>query len=421
MTGAHPARDLAVLIADRLAHPDVIPDLPVTKAWWRQLLAHGAPGIALLHIELAAAEVRPWRRVHDWLTHATRIQITTGPDSHLFYGAPALAHALACAAATRSGSYEKALAALDAKITADARRRVDAAHARIDGGHLPAMTEFDTIRGLAGIGSYLLRRAPDSATLRAVLKYLVRLTEPVTVGGETLPGWWTTTAPSARFSDRFPGGHGNCGMAHGIGGPLALLALAALRDVTVDGHREAIGRIIAWYDRWRRDTDAGPVWPYWVTRSQLRADRLDPVGPLRPSWCYGTAGVGRALQLAALATGDAGRRNMAEDALVRALADPGQLAATTDSSLCHGYAGLAHIAARAADDAVPAAATRLRALIPALLNAVHPPGADPRRTAATLRDEPGLLDGTAGTALASLTPSSNALPRSGWDACLLII
>ncbi|MFF4642871.1 hypothetical protein [Streptomyces sp. NPDC001389] len=52
-----------------------------------------------------------------------------------------------------------------------------------------------------------------------------------------LPGWWCAHDPHRFYT---PGGHGNFGMAHGIAGPLALLAQAPKRGVAVDGQREAI-------------------------------------------------------------------------------------------------------------------------------------------------------------------------------------
>jgi hypothetical protein len=177
-------------------------------------------------------------------------------------------------------------------------------------------------------------------------------------------------------------------------------------------------------DRWQQETGRGPAWPYWITLGELRAGCLAPSAPRRPSWCYGTAGLARARQLAALALGDTGLQIDAENALVAALTDPDQLRATTDNGLCHGFAGLAHVAARTADDAHPSTAGRLRAAIPALLAAVHPPGTDPAHAATALvQDEaqgPGLLNGAAGTALALLAPSTAAPPRSDWDTCLLI-
>jgi hypothetical protein len=424
VTDEHPAGKLAEAVADKLAHPGTVPGRATCEPWWRQSLAHGAPGITLLHIERAATGLAPWQRAHDWLAYATSTPLTTGADSHLFYGAPALAHALACAAAQRTGSYRRALDALDQTIADDTRRRVNDAHARIDSGELPALAEFDVIRGLTGVGSYLLRRDPCGKAVHAVLEYLVRLTEPVTAGGQTLPGWWTASGPSGRESGRFAGGHSNSGVAHGIGGPLALLALAAQRGVTVDGHLEAISRICAWLDRWRTDTGTGPVWPYWVNRPQLHAGHRVTSEQQPPSWCYGTAGLARAQQLAALVTGDTRRRHLAEHALVQALSSSAQRAATTDTSLCHGYAGLAHIAVTAAADASPGPAAQLHALVPALLDAVQSADADPDYTAADLVGGagcgPGFLEGAAGIALAVLAPITTALPRTGWDACLLI-
>ncbi|MFH9227677.1 lanthionine synthetase C family protein [Streptomyces lydicus] len=412
------------VVADLLADPATAPSGSDAPSTYRQHLAYGPTGIALLHIERAAAGASSWQRAHDWLAAATRKSFTSGPDSHPFYGAPALAHALACAAEHLPGAYQRARGLLDRQMSADVRRRLTAANRRIDAGRLPELAEFDTIRGLVGYGAYFLRHDPTGADLRAILDYCVRLAEPITHEGEVLPGWWTPTGPSGRPDNRYPGGHANSGMAHGIGGALALLALAARRGITVGGHREALRAILAWLDRWQDETGPGLAWPYWVTRDELRTGRLAPSVPRRPSWCYGTVGIGRARQLAALALGDVDRQVEAEAALMAALTDPSQLKATTDNGLCHGFAGLAHVAARTADDAHPSTAGQLRAAISPLLTAVCPPGTDPEDAArAVIQDEeagPGFLNGAAGMALALLAPATTAPPLSAWDACLLI-
>ncbi|MDQ8706950.1 lanthionine synthetase C family protein [Streptomyces sp. LHD-70] len=418
-----PLPDLALRVADRLAHPALAPRRSHSAPWWRQSLAHGIPGIALLHIELAAAEMRPWQRVHDWLSAATTAPITSGPDSHPFYGAPALAHPLACAAEQLPGAYKRTLDGLDQNIAAEARRRVAAAHRRIDRGELPQLAEFDALQGLTGYGAYLLRRDPNGPAVHEILTYLVRLTAPLTHDGDRVPGWWTTSGPSGRPDDRFPDGHANNSLAHGITGVLSLLSLAARRR-PVPGQLDAIRTICAWLDRWHDASERGSAWPYWVTRTQVRSGRVESTGALRPSWCYGTAGLARAQQLAALALGDRDRQLTAERELLNALTDRHQLAATTDIALCHGFAGLAHVAARTADDALPTNAGELRTLVPTLLTAVLPPGSDPENTITELMNAddggPGLLDGTAGLALATLAPETGTAPRSAWDACLLI-
>ncbi|MEH1124850.1 lanthionine synthetase C family protein [Micromonospora sp. CPCC 206061] len=424
MTSGHPVLAAADAIADHLAHPQIASTLAAGRTWWPHHLAHGAPGIALLHTERAAAGQAPWQRVHDWLTYTAGTPATCGPDSHLNYGAPSLAFVLATVAEHLPGAYRSTLDKLDATIAAAAQRCAATHHRGLLAGRRPVLADFDLVRGVSGLGVYLLLRMPDSPALATVLSYLVRLTEPATHDGIQVPGWWTTVGPHGDPDQaRFPGGHANAGVAHGIGGPLALLALAALAGVKVPGHHAAITTICGWLDQWRVDTPTGPVWPYWVTRDQHRAG--PPAvheHPRRPSWCYGTAGLARAQQLAALAIADTDRRLLAENAAVNALTDPAQRTATVDSSLCHGFAGMAHLATRMAADAGPHTAERLRAVASELLDAVHPPDADPRTTATTLLASagPGLLEGAAGVALAAHAPAAGTLPRTRWDACLLI-
>ncbi|GGZ98105.1 hypothetical protein GCM10010371_67280 [Streptomyces subrutilus] len=412
------------VVGNRLAHPATAPALVRNHPGWQQSLARGIPGIALLHIELAATGRAPWQPAHDWLTAAAAAPLTVGPDSHPFHGGPALAHALACAAEHRPGSYRSALQALEEQMIADTDARLAAAHLRLDRKQPPEITEYDVIRGLTGYGAYLLRRRPDSPTLRRVLDYLVRLTHPIIHDGETLPGWWTLSGPSGRPDARFPGGHANAGVAHGIAGPLSLLALATLQGIGTDRQHDAIDEISRWLDHWTSPPGGGPAWPYWITREEHRSRCPRPAGAVRPSWCYGAAGLARALQLAALARGDGARRLRAEHALATALTDPARLAATTDISLCHGYAGLAHLAARVAADAHAETRARLDSLIPHLLEAVAPP--DPRgqeeAADALLRTADGsgagLLDGAAGVALAVLAAGTGRT-ASRWDTCLL--
>lgn len=393
------ASDLAAL-ASLAADPD--------RAWL-QSLAKGAAGIALLHIERAYAGLAGWDTAHAWLKTATGGDITAADHAGLFFGAPAVAFALH--AADGPGRYTRALVTLDTHIAALAHRRVSQAQARIDRKTLPALAEFDLIYGLTGIGAYLLRHAPGGDALEQILRYLVRLTEPLRADGETTPGWWTGHDPSFTSSPAFAGGHGNLGLAHGIAGPLALLALAQRHGAVVDGHADAIGQICAWLDTWRQEGDRGPWWPQWITRDELRTRRPVQPGPLRPSWCYGTPGLARAQQLAGIATGDTARQHTAEHALACCLSDPAQLSQITDASLCHGWAGLFQTAWRAARDA---RSPEITACLP------HPTDRLIQHARPDLAEGTGLLEGRAGLALALHTAASTTPPASGWDACLLI-
>lgn len=373
-----------------------------------QSLASGAAGISLLYTELALAGLGSWTNAHAWLRTAVRGGVSAD-HAGLYFGAPAVAFAVHAASRSEPGRYAQALAVLDQQVTNAAHRRIDQALARIARGTLPDLTEFDLINGITGIGTHLLLNSPSSDALERILSYLVRLTEPVQADGHRLPGWWTVQDPHLATSARFPGGHGNFGLAHGICGPLALLSLAMSRGVIVSGHGDAIERICSWLDSWRQDHRIGSWWPQWITRRELQSGRCAQPGPLRPSWCYGTPGVARAQQLAGIATGDIGRQRTAEDALTACLADPAQLALITGSGLCHGWAGLYLTAWRVAQDA-------LARPIPAHLSQLA--GILGQRCSVGQVD--GLLEGAAGVALAVYTAQRGTPPISGWDRCLLI-
>lgn len=373
-----------------------------------QLLTAGAAGIALLHIERAHRGHGDWQLAHHWITRAVTGQVSAHDTTGLFLGVPAITFMLD-AAATGTQRYRDALADVDRHVVALAHRRVDTAISRIRSGALPGFREYDVFFGLSGIGALLLRRDPGGSATGRVLDYLVALTVPRRIDGQTLPGWWVDHDPHRRYSPAYHGGHSNFGVAHGITGPLALLARAMRQGAVVDGQREAINTILDWLDIWRQDGDTGPWWPEWITLPELRGGQPHQPGPARPSWCYGTPGIARSGQLASITLGDEHRRQEYERAFDHCLADPVQQSRITDNGLCHGAAGLYQTTWRAAQDAAtPALSGHLPRLAHNLIR--H----DDRRTG------PGFLDGAAGTALTLNTAARDTTPISGWDACLLI-
>ncbi|MGH3927272.1 MAG: lanthionine synthetase C family protein, partial [Pseudonocardiaceae bacterium] len=243
-----------------------------------------------------------------------------------------------------------------------------------------------------------------------VFAYLVRLTEPLPDRADGLPGWWTDVSPNGAPSADFPGGHGNHGMSHGIAAPLTLLALGLQRGITVNGHIEAIDRLCAWLDTWAQDDPTGPWWPGYITLDQARQGHTEQSSRQRPSWCYGTTGLARAQQLTGLATGDTIRRRTAEAAMLACLHDPVQLGRITEPGLCHGTAGILQTTCRmAADAATPELAAKLPNLTARLLKQLR-----------TATDDPELLDGHTGVALALHTAGTGTVPLTSWDAFLLL-
>ncbi|MEV0681714.1 lanthionine synthetase C family protein [Actinosynnema sp. NPDC050436] len=390
-------------IAAQLAAPQ---PPPADKTWLPQSLARGAAGVALLHIERAHTGTGSWEQAHRWITAAVAGGASAADTNGLYLGAPALAFMLHAAATGTPDRYRQALADLDAPVAALAHRRVDTALDRIRSGALPGFREYDVFYGLTGIGALLLRRDPGGSALHRILDYLVTLTRPQPLDSCELPGWWVGHDPHRNPS---PHGHANLGIAHGITGPLALLARTMRRGITVDGHHEAIATICAWLDTWRQDGPAGPWWPEWITLAEHHDGQARQPGPARPSWCYGTPGIARAGQQAALALGDTRLRQHYEHALLACLDDPDQQARLTTTGLCHGLAGVYQTVLRAAlDSPDPALDARLPCLAAALAH--HP----------NTGTSPGLLDGDTGAALALHTAAQRRPLSSGWDTCLLI-
>ncbi len=351
-----------------------------------QSLADGMAGVALLHLETSN-----WPAAQEALRRATAGGVSIGAGASLFYGAPAIAFVLATT--DRPGlAHAQALTAEGTAIVTS--QRLDAARRRIDRHEQPHYAEYDLIRGLTGLG-VTARRLGDHDLLRDILEYLVRLTEPI----GTLPGWWCRNGPGRA---QLAGGHANFGMAHGIAGPLALLALTRTDRITVDGHTTAIGRICQWLDTWQQGTGGITWWPQAITRAELHHGASAQRTPPRPSWCYGTPGIARAQQLAAQALRDPARQHLAETAFASCVTDPSQTGLLTGRSLCHGTAGLLATARRIAGDAsTPVSLTPLHDL--------H------RQAPAAPGEITGLLDGTAGADLATAGTTATS-----WDACLLL-
>ncbi|MCH0566939.1 lanthionine synthetase C family protein [Streptomyces sp. MUM 2J] len=374
---------------------------PATDASTRQSLAHGPLGTAMLHIERARRGTGDWRDVHRTL--AGTGPLLDGADANLFLGAPAMAFVLHLAA-DGTDRYAGALHTLDGVVAAHTQQRLATAHARIDAGRRATFAEYDLFRGLTGIGTLLLRRQPHGAELKGVLEYLVRLVEPVTgAAGETLPGWWVGHSP-ASDKTATPGGHANAGMAHGITGPLALLSLALRAGVTVDGHENAIRRICRWLDQIRQTDSRGLRWPQWIS-----ARGVAPALPATPGWCYGTPGLARAQQLAAIVLEDGDRKRMVERALLYCLSNDHQIGQIANRGLCHGFGGLLRTVQRVAEDADdPADFARRFAPITKRFMAAEAP------------EEAGFLVGRAGAALAFQDAEAGARPQGQWDACLLL-
>ncbi|MFI5893790.1 lanthionine synthetase C family protein [Actinoplanes sp. NPDC051513] len=371
-----------------------------------QSLATGTVGHALLAVERAVNGTGEWATAQRLIQQAAA-RVDAALHTGLYYGAPAIAFLLHTTTADGRDRYPAARQALDLRVRRLTRTRLTSATQRLRASRPATFAEYDLFTGLIGFGALLLHQAPDSDELGDLLTYLVRLVEPRYHDDLHVPGWWVEHDPDPLYPT--PGGHANLGMAHGAAGLLALLAHATRHGHHVPGQTEAIGWLCGWFDQWRQESPHGPWWPQWITREQLRTGHLTHDGPGRLSWCYGTPGIARALQLAAIATRDRARKTVAEHALAACLISP-QRDRFTDLGICHGLAGLYQTAHRAAADTTnPVIARQLPALVDLITHTGHEAEGD----------DSGFLTGTTGVLLAQETIRAGQT-CTRWDVCLLI-
>jgi hypothetical protein len=285
--------------------------------------------------------------------------------------------------------------------------------------HGVAVSQFDAISGLAGMGAYLLTRRGQPRVETALERLLESLVGLTRASADGPPRWFT---PVALMDDEataamYPDGHLNCGLAHGIPGPLALMALAHTAGMQVAGLRDAIAASATWLCDHRIDDAWGINWP-----TMVRVGGDGPREPSRAAWCYGSPGVARALWLAGGALEDEQLRSVAVKAM-RAVYDRPMHERQVDSpTFCHGIAGLLQITLRFMHDTgEPVFVDAAGDLAEQLLAAYEPDGLlgfcslEPGGNAV---DNAGLLDGAPGVALVLLAAATDAEPT--WDRLFLL-
>jgi lantibiotic biosynthesis protein len=388
--------------------------------WRAYALAHGRAGLALLLGQVDACFPGDgWdRAAHRQLEAAAGAAARHGRlPPGAFSGLAGLGFAaLGC---SRGGArYRRLLDRVDQALVPRAR----ALAGRVARRHGLAAAELDVVAGLSGIGAYLLcrRDAPGPAeALDQVLASLAGLlADPAPV-----PRWHTPAHLLAGKEQRraYPHGNLNCGLAHGLPGPLALLSLAQLAGARSPGLAEAVERAVGWLAAARCDDVWGPNWPAAVGLP-APGGRQPPAEPSRAAWCYGTPGVARALWLSGAALGHAGYRELATGAIEAVLRRPPAARRVDAPTFCHGGAGLLQVTLRLArDSGRPALAAGARTLAGQLLAGYQPdapfgfrdlgPGGRPV-------DRPGLLDGAPGAALVLLAAATDVEPA--WDRVFLL-
>jgi hypothetical protein len=416
LTGAdaESARAVALDVASRLAARERVAEDPFAAGL-------GSPDSSIALVCSQLDRVLPdvgWDRAgHVHLTAAAQAVERDGAPLGLFDGVAGLAFVAERLAAGRT-RYGTLLTAIDDAIAG----AVAATSARLGRMNGMPVAAWDLISGITGIGAYLLTRREQPAARAALDEILAALIE-LTSETEGAPRW--ATPPEHLHEDMLasaPVGNLNCGLAHGAPGPLALMALALEEGVEVSGQADAARRLADWVAGQGQPGSFGPEWPAAIPVGDAHGKKH---ALPRPGWCYGNAGVARALWLAGRALDDPELGRLAERAVRTALERQQSERPLRSPTVCHGTAGLAQVTLRmAAGSGADDLSREARMLCLELVERFDPDAPLGYRAEAEIRDLRGpeadatLLDGAAGSSLVLLAAASDTDP--GWDRALLL-
>ncbi|HET9968151.1 MAG TPA: lanthionine synthetase C family protein [Streptosporangiaceae bacterium] len=298
----------------------------------------------------------------------------------------------------------------------------------------PQDAPYDLINGLTGLGVYALARWPRPGAASCLLGVTGQLARRAREDGDGIY-WWTPSSWRGPRGERYRPAGVDLGVAHGIAGVIPFLARVHRLGLAQPVVRRLLDGSVAWLLAHLVEGESGPTVPYFV------ADGIEP-GPARSAWCYGDPGVALALLLAAHDVGEPDWATVAAGLALRAAARPAGQSGVTDAGLCHGSAGLAHLfnrlyqltAEQALADAARCWIERTLELCSAPVPDESASGTDAHGTAApgaaapgrvpltpaarTAGNGPGLLEGSAGVALALEAAGTAAEPA--WDQMLLV-
>jgi lantibiotic biosynthesis protein len=421
------ALDRAHVVAHRLATPErVEAAVLATRAktrfargvdWRPCSLAQGCAGLAMLYAYCDACfPDEQWDLLaRDYLKAAAE---DAGRSRYLhlgiFSGLTGVAFAIWLC--SRGGErYQRLHAALDGEIFS----RVPLAAQQLRTRHEMYVSEFDLVSGLSGTGAYLLCRL-EKPEARAALEAIVDTFSELALDDCDPPRWYT---PPHLLGDKktiayYPHGNLNLGLAHGIPGPLAMLALAYKSEIQPQRAKEAIIRLANCIIDHKLEDEWGPSWPIAVPFGP----DADPAGPGRCAWCYGPPGVARALWVAGEAVDRDDFKDLALESMRAVFRRPIPERRIDSPTFCHGVSGLLAITLRFAHDTGNHSFQHdIAKLIEQILGHYQP---DSLLGFCNIEiedhqvDQPALLDGAPGVALALLAASTGIEPV--WDRLFLL-
>lgn len=397
--------------------PEGMPLAPTRQAVEDASLAGGRAGLAILYTYLAQAQSTKAyaETAGQFLEQAVEAVAALPMDASLYSGFTGIAWAVAhLQGRLLRHDEEDANAVIDEALIAYLHRA-------------PWPGEYDLINGLVGIGVYALERLPRPTAVECLERIVERLDETAERNADGIA--WFTPPERVLYGDReeFPDGFYNLGVAHGVPGVIAFLAQVYAAGVAHAQVQPLLEGAVAWLFAQQVPPGAGSRFAYGVGPGGQRRGSGSAARHARLAWCYGDPGIAVALLAAARCVGEPAWERQALD-IARAAAERSlHWAAGVDTGLCHGAAGLGHIFNRLFQATGEVRFKEAACGWFQRLLAMQRPGTGIAGFAAFLPsphrqnpwiDEPGILMGAAGIALALLATMTSIEPA--WDRMLLV-
>lgn len=422
------SRSIALSIAEALRSPKQLERavarslfqtaLPSQRHWVSFSTAQGYAGISLLYAHLSRCFPQS-----DWQTPAIAY-FDLAVSGALVHSSIPMGALTGLAGLFFVGRYLEVFSGIELEATKYLEHRLSAVSSILAEKVLDAcgvaVSDVDIVSGLSGVSIVLqtFGRKASEASSTSVLDALASLTrEHDGIPNLHCPAHLSN--PQDSIAKQFPNGFVNFGLAHGIAGPLFALSLASLSSTSATYILAArdLGQLL---NQARGHDKFGPNWPAAVELRTFESQAANYVRTAevitRTAWCYGNPGVCRALKLAAEAT-HSGEFHQSSLAGIRSSLQRPWPTAISSPTFCHGIAGFLQALLRFAAEEQSAdllgAAQQCALHLVGMYDQSSPLGYCSVELGDLRVDQPGLLDGAAGVALALLSFSEPIEPM--WD------
>lgn len=231
---------------------------------------------------------------------------------------------------------------IDDKIVKATNEKVEKCLDNINNNEVD-FSDYDVIQGLSSVLRYLIENNYNDKTsdlIGKIVHYFISLTEVKEADGSLIPNYFIKQDKiiAERIAEMYPHGVLDLGLAHGIAGILSVLSLAKINSINVDGLDQCIEGLLTQFKNCVVLEDSLLLWPGMYDIKDY-VNGINYVSVKNYSWCYGVAGIARAIYLGAKAVSDIESEELAIESFKK-LSKRIEDVTYPSSIICHGYSGL---------------------------------------------------------------------------------